>query len=62
MQLDLLPLYAAARLASGRWLVWAPGDDDPFALAVRVVAVLKEPGHVAPVPKWWRAVGLAVLR
>jgi hypothetical protein len=40
MQPDL-PLYAAARLTSGHWLVYAP-NADPFLPAVCAVAVLKD--------------------
>jgi hypothetical protein len=47
MQLDL-PLYAAARLTSGRWLVRAP-NADPFLPAVHTVAVLEdEPMTIKP--------------
>jgi hypothetical protein len=41
--LNFWPVFAVQRSAPSRWLVRAP-DADPFLPAVRVVAVLEEPG------------------
>ena len=45
MHLCAPPLYAVQRLASGRWLIWAPSDD-PCDAPPRIVAVVDEPRNV----------------